>query len=172
MQQHSYGFTLKTPLSYEEAIAAVRAALKTEGFGVLTEIDVRATLKQKLGVEVAPYNILGVCNPPLAHRALTAEPEIGLLLPCNVIIYVDGAGMTTVSTIDPEAQFMVVGRAELKPLAREVGERLPCALAQLPVRAARTTQHNGDTPRRNDATLRIRLSGMWGALRAVGPGEH
>jgi uncharacterized protein (DUF302 family) len=132
MEQHSYGFTLKTPLSYEEAIAAAAAALKTEGFGVLTEIDVQATLKQKLAAEVAPYIILGACNPPLAHRALIAEPEIGLLLPCNVIVYVDSAGITTVSAIDPEAQFTVVGRAELAPLAREVGERLRRALAQLP----------------------------------------
>jgi uncharacterized protein (DUF302 family) len=132
MEQHSYGFTLKTPLSYEEAIAAVRTALKTEGFGVLTEIDVQATLKHKLAAEVASYNILGACNPPLAHRALAAEPEIGLLLPCNLIVYVDGAGITTVSAIDPEAQFTVVGRPELAPLAREVGERLRRTLAQLP----------------------------------------
>src|SRR5574342_182071 len=124
MEQHGYGFTLKTALSYDEAIAAVTAALKTAGFGVLTEIDVHATLKQKLGAEMAPYTILGACNPPLAHRALAAEPEIGLLLPCNVIVYVDVAGQTTVSAIDPEVQFTVVGRAELAPLAREVGERL------------------------------------------------
>ena len=133
MEQHSYGFTLKTALSYDEAVTAVTVALRTEGFGVLTEIDVQATLKQKLGAEVAPYTILGACNPPLAHRALTAEPEIGLLLPCNVIVYVDGAGITTVSAIDPEAQFTLVGRAELAPLAREVGERLRRALAQLPL---------------------------------------
>jgi uncharacterized protein (DUF302 family) len=132
MEQHSYGFMLKTPLSYEEALAGVTAALKTEGFGILTEIDVQATLKQKLGAEVAPYKILGACNPPLAHRALSDEPEIGLLLPCNVIVYVDAAGRTTVSAINPEAQFTVVGRAELAPLAREVGERLRRALAQLP----------------------------------------
>jgi uncharacterized protein (DUF302 family) len=139
MEQHAYGFTVKTPLSYGEALAAVTAALKTEGFGVLTEIDVQATLKQKLGAEVTPYTILGACNPPLAHRALSAEPEIGLLLPCNVIVYVD-AGQTTVSAIDPEAQFSLVGRAELAPLAREVGERLRRALAQLPVQQARTTE--------------------------------
>jgi len=132
MEQHGYGFTRKTELSYGAAIAAMTAALKTEGFGVLTEIDVRAKLKEKLGVEIAPYIILGACNPPLAHRALGAEPEIGLLLPCNVIVYVDTAGQTTVSAIDPEAQFTVVGRDELAPLAREVGERLRRALALLP----------------------------------------
>ena len=86
-----------------------------------------------------PNTILGTCNPPLAHRALTAEPEIGLLLPCNVIVYVDAFGQTIVSAIDPEAQFSIVGRAELAPLAREVGERLRRALAQLPVQEARTT---------------------------------
>ena len=132
MKQHAYGFTVKTRLSYEEALAAVAAALKTEGFGVLAEIDVQATLKQKLGAETAPYMILGACNPPLAHRALTAEPEIGLLLPCNVIVYVDAAGRTTVATIDPEAQFALVGREELAAVAHEVAERLQRALAQLP----------------------------------------
>jgi uncharacterized protein (DUF302 family) len=140
MKQHAYGFTVKTPLSYAEALASVTAALKTEGFGVLTEIDVQATLKQKLGADVAPYTILGACNPPLAHRALAAEPEIGLLLPCNVIVYMDAFGQTTVSAIDPEAQFSIVGRADLAPLAREVGGRLRRALAQLPVRELQTTQ--------------------------------
>jgi len=140
MEQHAYGFTEQTPLSYEEALAGVTAALKTEGFGVLTEIDVQATLKQKLGAEMAPYTILGACNPPLAHRALAAEPEIGLLLPCNVIVNVDSAGMTTVSAIDPEAQFTLVGRAELAPLAREVGERLRRALAQLPALETRSAE--------------------------------
>jgi uncharacterized protein (DUF302 family) len=140
MEQHAYGISIRTPLDYTEAICAVTAALKTEGFGVLTEIDVQATLKQKLGAEVPPYTILGACNPPLAHRALAAEPEIGLLLPCNVIVYVDAAGQTTVSAIDPEAQFQLVGRAELAPLAREVGERLRRALAQLAANAARVVE--------------------------------
>jgi uncharacterized protein (DUF302 family) len=132
MEQHRYGLTIKTPLSYAEALGAVTAALKSEGFGVLTEIDVQATLKAKLGEDVAPYMILGACNPPLAHRALTAEPEIGLLLPCNVIVYSDADGQTTVSAIDPEAQFSIVGRDELADLAREVGARLRRVLAQLP----------------------------------------
>ena len=131
MEQHTYGISIKTPLDYTAAIDAVTAALKTEGFGVLTEIDVQATLKQKLGAEVPPYTILGACNPPLAHRALAAEPEIGLLLPCNVIVYVAADGRTRISAIDPEAQFQIVGRADLAPLAREVGERLRRALAQL-----------------------------------------
>ena len=132
MEQHGYGYTLKTPLGYEAAISAITEALKAEGFGVLTTIDVRATLKNKLGVERTPYTILGACNPPLAHRALSAEPEIGLLLPCNVLIYVDDLGQTTVSAIDPEAQFTLVARADLAPLAREVGAKLRRALAQVP----------------------------------------
>jgi uncharacterized protein (DUF302 family) len=132
MEQHGYGFTVKTPLDYAGAIGAVTEALKGEGFGVLTTIDVQATLKARLGVESAPYTILGACNPPLAHRALAAEPEIGLLLPCNVIVYVDAGGQTTVSAIDPEVQFTVVGRDELASLAREVGAKLRRALEQLP----------------------------------------
>src|SRR6266511_1084846 len=109
------------------------------GFGVLTEIDVQATLKQKLGAEMAPYTILGACNPPLAHRALSAEPEIGLLLPCNVIVYADAAGQTTISAIDPVAQFALVQRADLAELAQDVGARLHQALEQLPVVEAPTT---------------------------------
>jgi uncharacterized protein (DUF302 family) len=138
MEQHGYGFTLKTSLNYDAAIGAITEALKAEGFGVLTTIDVQATLKQKLGADMPPYTILGACNPPLAHRALTAELEIGLLLPCNVIVYVDTGGQTTVSAIDPEAQFMIVGRAELAELAQEVRARLRRALEHLPAIQART----------------------------------
>jgi uncharacterized protein (DUF302 family) len=133
MEEHRYGYAVKTPLGYEAAINAITDALKGQGFGVLTTIDVQATLKNKLGIERAPYTILGACNPPLAHRALSAEPQIGLLLPCNVIVYVDDSGQTTVSAIDPEAQFTVVQRADLAPLAREAGAKLRRALEQLPV---------------------------------------
>jgi len=139
MEQHGYGFTITTPLSYTAAIEAVTAALKMEGFGVLTTIDVQATLKQKLGAEMPSYTILGACNPPLAHRALSAEPEIGLLLPCNVIVYADAAGQTTISAIDPVAQFALVQRTDLEELAQEVGARLRRALEQLPVIEAHTT---------------------------------
>jgi len=139
MEQHGYGFTITTPLSYTAAIEAVTAALKTEGFGVLTTIDVQATLKQKLGAEMPSYTIVGACNPPLAHRALSAEPEIGLLLPCNVIVYADAAGQTTISAIDPVAQFALVQRTDLEELAQEVGARLRRALEQLPVIEAHTT---------------------------------
>lgn len=132
MHQHNYGFSITTPLGYAEAVEAVTAALKTEGFGVLTSIDVQATLKQKLGADMSPYVILGACNPPLAHRALTAEPEIGLLLPCNVIVYADKGQGVTVSAIDPEAQFSLVQRADLAELAADVRARLQRALSQLP----------------------------------------
>ena len=140
MEQHNYGFTLKTPLDYDSAIGVVTEALKAEGFGVLTTIDVQATLKQKLGADMPPYVILGACNPPLAHRALSAEPEIGLLLPCNVIVYVDATGHTTVAAIDPEAQLGLVGREELAPLAQEVGARLRRALEMLPASTSQTSQ--------------------------------
>jgi uncharacterized protein (DUF302 family) len=133
MEQHRYGFSITTPLSYATAVEAVTAALKAEGFGVLTTIDVQATLKQKIGAEMPPYTILGACNPPLAHRALSAEPEIGLLLPCNVIVYTAATGATTISAIDPESQFALVQRADLAALAQEVGARLRRALAHLPV---------------------------------------
>jgi len=131
--RHSYGYTLITPLGYAEAIETVTQALKSEGFGVLTTIDVQATLRQKLGVERTPYTILGACNPSLAHRAFSAEPEIGLLLPCNVVVYVNDGGQTVVSAIDPESMFTVVHRDDLAELATEVSTRLQRALAQMPV---------------------------------------
>lgn len=132
LTHHSYGYTRTTPLAYGAAIDAVTAALKEEGFGVLTTIDVQATLRQKLGVERRPYTILGACNPPLADRALTAEPEIGLLLPCNVVVYAGADGGTVVAAIDPEAQFTLTGRADLADLAAEVAARLRRALDRLP----------------------------------------
>jgi uncharacterized protein (DUF302 family) len=132
MEQHNYGMRVITALEYPAAVEAVTAALKQEGFGVLTTIDVQATLQQKLGVETPPYVILGACNPPLAHRALSAEPEIGLLLPCNVVVYETDEGQTIVSAIDPEAMFGVVQRDDLAPIAAEVGAKLRRVLASLP----------------------------------------
>ena len=128
----TYRIAITTSLEYAAAVEAVTAALKTEGSGVLTSIDVQATLKQKIGAEMLPYVILGACNPPLAHRALAAEPEIGLLLPCNVIVYAGAEGSTHVAAIDPETQFSLVQRADLAGLAQDVGQRLRRALAQLP----------------------------------------
>lgn len=112
-------------LPFEQAIARTREALAAEGFGVLSEIDVRATLQKKLQVEFRPYTILGACNPPLAHKALTAEPNIGVLLPCNVVVYQgDRPGESLIVAVDPEVSLGRVGNAELAPLAREVKERL------------------------------------------------
>jgi uncharacterized protein (DUF302 family) len=103
-------------------------ALAGQGFGILTEIDVAATLKKKLDVEFRPYTILGACNPPLAHRALTAEPDLGVLLPCNVIVYSRGDGTCTVSALDPVTQFSLVQNPTLEPIAEEVRARLLRAL--------------------------------------------
>ena len=127
-----YGQFVDLPGPFAQALDQVIAALKAQGFGILSDIDVQKTLKEKLGADLPAYRILGACNPPLAHRALQAEPEIGLLLPCNVLVYVDDMGQTTVSAIDPEAQFTLVARADLAPLAREVGAKLRRALAQVP----------------------------------------
>lgn len=119
-----YGMTTTVDLPYERAVERAREELGKEGFGVLSEIDVRATLKKKLDVDIAPYVILGACNPPLAHRALTAEPDIGLLLPCNVVVRADGDNRSVVAAIDPEVSLGRVGNDTLTPLAGEVKERL------------------------------------------------
>jgi len=125
----SYAISRDVHLAYPNAVSAVRHALKAQGFGVLTEIDVRATLKEKLGVEFRPYVILGACNPPLAHRALTAELPIGLLLPCNVIVHAsDDANRSVIAALDPVAQLRVARRKDLEPLAEEVRARLVAAL--------------------------------------------
>jgi uncharacterized protein (DUF302 family) len=124
-----YGHAELVALPYDEAVLAMRDALTAEGFGVLTEIDVRATLKKKLDVDFRPYVILGACNPPLAHRALTAETAIGLLLPCNVIVYAgDKPRTSVVAVLDPEVQLGVARRDDLKPLATDVKARLVRAL--------------------------------------------
>lgn len=118
-----YGFRTRLDLPYEQAVEKVTAALKTEGFGVLTEIDVQATLKKKLDVDFRRYIILGACNPALAHQALNAELEVGLLLPCNVIVYEDDGG-SVVSIVDPIAMLGVVENPEVDPVAHEAQARL------------------------------------------------
>ena len=119
------GYTLSatTTLSFHDAVERVRDELKADGFGVLCEIDVQATLKEKLGVDGEPYLILGACNPPLAHQALEAEPELGVLLPCNVVVYERG-GATHVSAIDAERMLSIVDNAQLAEIAAEVKRRL------------------------------------------------
>lgn len=118
-----YGDRVDLAVSYEEGIDRVTTALKEEGFGVLTQIDVKETLNKKLGAEFRRYKILGACNPPLAHRALQAELEIGLLLPCNVIVYETDAGCT-IGIVDPISMLGVVDSPALKPVAEEARERL------------------------------------------------
>lgn len=120
----AYGFGVNLPLAYEQAIPLVVEALKAEGFGVLTEIDVKATMKKKLDVDVPPYVILGACNPKLAYRGLQAEPELGLLLPCNVIVYDNGNETSTVSFVDPLQMLGVVDNPALLPIAEEANSRL------------------------------------------------
>lgn len=128
----SYGFKKTLIATVDQADARVREELKKEGFGVLTEIDVKSTLKERLGVDFRPYRILGACNPPLAHRAMSEEADIGLLLPCNVIVYEgEKAGTAVVAILDPVKQLAVAGRADMEPLAEEVRERMKRVLDAL-----------------------------------------
>ena len=118
-----YGFSKTIDLAYEQAIEKVTAELKKEGFGVLTSIDVKDTLKQKINVDFKKYTILGACNPPIAHKALQEEEELGLLLPCNVIVY-EKEGKTCVSIFDPMVMTWIIENDNMKPIATEVQERL------------------------------------------------
>jgi len=122
--------TIRTALPFATAVAEVRDALKAQGFGVLTEIDVQATLREKLGEQMEPYLILGACNPPLAHRALSADRRIGLLLPCNVVIRAD-ADQTVVEALDPQTMIAVADEPALQPVADEAASRLRAALGTL-----------------------------------------
>ena len=125
-----YTITGTTTLPFAEAVERVRATLKDEGFGVLTEIDVRSTLKEKLGEDVEPYLILGACNPPYAHQALGLEPELGTLLPCNVVVY-ERDGETHVSAVDPVAMLGLVGNPALEPVAAEIKAKVERAVRRV-----------------------------------------
>jgi uncharacterized protein (DUF302 family) len=127
----TFTLTGTTALHFDEAVALARRALADEGFGVLTEIDVRATLKQRLGEDVPPYLILGACSPQDAHRALALEPELGALLPCNVVVYTQADGTTRVSAADPVAMLGVVGRRDLEQIADGIQERVERALERV-----------------------------------------
>jgi uncharacterized protein (DUF302 family) len=134
MLQHStrYGITTTVPLPFDQALTRTREALGSEGFGILTEIDVTATLRKKLNVEFRPYIILGACNPPLAHRALQAELDIGLLLPCNVVVYAtDDPARTVVAALDPVEALSLSGNEAVQPIAEEVRSRLQRVVASV-----------------------------------------
>lgn len=127
----AFGFGRPVDKSFDDTIAAVTDELGKEGFGVLTEIDVAATMKKKLDEDMPPYRILGACNPPLAHQAVSAIPEIGLLLPCNVLVREDDEGQVHVSFMDPGSVLGLVDNPQVEPLAAEVKERLQRVMAAL-----------------------------------------
>ena len=135
-QTTRYGIGTTVALPYAQAVERTREALAEEGFGVLSEIDVTATLKKKLDVDFRPYVILGACNPPLAHRALTAERDIGLLLPCNVIVYAaDAEGYSVVAAMDPVEALSLTGNDAIRPLAEDVKARLQRVLTAIETEA-------------------------------------
>ncbi len=137
MRRVRYGIYRDTNLGFEQAIARVMEELKKEGFGILTEIDVRETLHRKLGVDFPRYVILGACNPPFAYRALTAEPDVGLLLPCNVVVYERPGGRASVTALKPTEVFgKLIDNPKMGSLPQEVEERLVRALDR--VAAAKT----------------------------------
>ena len=131
MQPTNYSFSKIVDLSYENALEKVTEELKNEGFGILTEIDVRQTLKKKLGVDFKEYKILGACNPPNAYKALQNEQQIGLMLPCNVIVYVDDNGETVVSAIDPVASMKAIDNLNLQGIANEIQAKLKRVINKL-----------------------------------------
>ena len=126
-----YGLSVRVDAPLDQALERARAALGEQGFGILTEIDVAATLEAKLGVDVAPQVILGACNAPLAREGLQIEPDLGLLLPCNVVVRTDESGQTLVSALNPEIMVSVSGRPELEPIAADAKDRLQKVLDSL-----------------------------------------
>ena len=133
-QRTRYGFGSVVDVPFDTALERTRAALAAEGFGVLCDIDVAATFRQKLGIEVDPYTILGACNPPLAREALRVEPDIGLLLPCNVVVYASGQpNETVVAAMDPESALALTGNEAIRPVAAQVAARLRRVLERVSV---------------------------------------
>ena len=154
MQQTSYAHRVELDVPYEEAVRRTSAALREQGFGVLTEIDVKATLKAKLDVDFRKYVILGACNPPLAARALGAELEVGLLLPCNVIVYETEAGKSAVSVMAPLAALGLVGGNEvLRNVADEADQKLKKALASLESMNAQRPKEDSSPVRRGNRAI-------------------
>jgi uncharacterized protein (DUF302 family) len=127
----SYGITTRVHRPFEDTVRAVREALAEQGFGILTEIDMAATMKKRLDVEIMAHVILGACHPPLAYRALQAEESVGLLLPCNVVVRDEGDGTTTVEALDPQIMVGVTGNSALSTVADEAGERLRAVIGVL-----------------------------------------
>jgi len=126
-----YGFNLQVKGGFDDTVQRVTEALKTEGFGVLTDIDVQATMKAKLGIDGKPYRILGACNPPLAHKAISADPDIGLLLPCNVVIREEAEGKVIVGFMDPIAVLKLTDNPSITEIAKDVRTRLERVRDQL-----------------------------------------
>ena len=131
-QATKYGITRKVKLTYDQAIAKITETLKEQGFGILTQIDVKTTLKAKIDKDIPPYIIMGACNPNLAYQALTSETNIGLLLPCNVVVYTDPAdSKTVVGILDPSTMVELTGKPEMGSVAKEARKRLEAALSAI-----------------------------------------
>lgn len=135
MNATMYTFTTRLPMPVDEALPKVLEQLKTEGFGVLMDLDIQATMKEKIGADIAPYHILGACNPQLAHQALSAEPEIGALLPCNVVVRAEG-DQSIVSFMDPQAMMQLTMTPQVHEVAKEAQARLQRVCAALAATAA------------------------------------
>jgi uncharacterized protein (DUF302 family) len=127
----NYSFGGETDLSFDEAVKKVTESMKEQGFGILTEIDAKKVLKEKLGLDRKPYKILGACNPQFAHKAIDMEPEIGTLLPCNVLVYERDDGTVVVSAMNPEAALKLVGNPNIEDIAKQVRTRIEKALEEL-----------------------------------------